>query len=554
MAIAVAATNGGSNTTAVNSHTVNLPTGIAFGNLLVVVITIPSVTITFTTPNGWTAMTGATGTLTGVYWFYRRATGDEPSSITIKSSGAATRSSYTSFRITGDAYGIAPEQGTWSGPQGSAPDPPALTPSWGNKAALWLIFCGMFNGEDSITSTSAGYSTVRADNVGGTANDMIMATQWKVATAASDNPGAWVTSFVGYAVNTIAIKELEAESPPTPIAEVSPPNIVGYLSSGLAGDVETPAGDPYVSNFFTNGHPQYLTHFIKSVIHVTGAADATLIWVDASQYTEIAAAKAAAGYKFLLCIGGGDADLEPVLANAGLRAQLVANLRVVYDAYSADGIDIDWEGAQDATHTSLMDTFIGDLYTEFHGDGALISFYTNGTPATFETWRDISLVTEAKVDFIFISGYCFDPAGATGLYARARQWAYAGFTRSKILLSVSEYGMDSDFSECAYWRDIVDAHNPTSDLNTLTINTIECYLGSAYTVTGGVLYFDGIDRIKTIIDYAALWGYGGIFIFDVGMDKFANAKEILKNIYDYLYPASPSSGGVVGKLMSAGLI
>src|SRR5580765_342760 len=108
MAFPVIAAGNTSTNASGTSHTVNLPTGIVAGNLLVVVFG-GSAAATLTWPAGWTQFLtgGATGAVLNAA--YKLADGSEGSTITVTSGATSLTSNARSYRITGS--GEAPQAG-----------------------------------------------------------------------------------------------------------------------------------------------------------------------------------------------------------------------------------------------------------------------------------------------------------------------------------------------------------------------------------------------------------------------------------------------------------
>ncbi len=212
----VAATNGGNSGANTTSHTINLPTGINSGDLLIVIVSI-DVVPTVTWPSGWTstvlfttAMPNNFATFTAAY---RIADGTEGSTITITTS-SSEGSAHTSWRITG--YQGTPE---FCGPttaNTSSPNPCALTPSWGADDVLWLAVCG-YNGNHSITAYPANYSNT-INNRWANSNGTGVGSGERLLNAASEDPGAFTLSASNdTAASTIAIRGAAAGTDQPPL-------------------------------------------------------------------------------------------------------------------------------------------------------------------------------------------------------------------------------------------------------------------------------------------------------------------------------------------------
>jgi hypothetical protein len=211
----VAATNNSSSAVNATTHTVNLPTGIAAGNLLLVFFSNDgSATASVTTPaSGWTELftqpvLSDTARLTV---FYRFADGAEASTITVTTS-ASEQASHASYRITGAHASEVPASSS-TRPAGSNanPDPPSLNPaSWGTEDTLWIASCA-WDGTPTGSAYPSGYSgsqiTVDPSASGG-AGLMVAA---KNNAADTEDPGSFTMSAnEQWASATIAVRPAAA--------------------------------------------------------------------------------------------------------------------------------------------------------------------------------------------------------------------------------------------------------------------------------------------------------------------------------------------------------
>jgi hypothetical protein len=199
----VAAVNGGYDTSADTEHTVNLPSGIELGDLLLVIFGVDGApTITF--PEGWTQLfEEAYGTQNKLKVCYRVADGEEGSSITVTTS-ISKRSAHTSYRITG--YSGTPECGTAAKGTGTTPDPPSLNPSWGAKDTLWLAIEGN-DGDNHATAYPANYTDGRADYVEFYGAGTGVGSARRELNASSEDPGTFtISGWDSWIANTVAIQ------------------------------------------------------------------------------------------------------------------------------------------------------------------------------------------------------------------------------------------------------------------------------------------------------------------------------------------------------------
>lgn len=219
----VAAENGGNNTSDSTEHTVNLPSGIQSGDLLLVIFNADS-TPTITFPEGWTQLFQTLGPTTYKHMFgawYRIADGEEGATITVTTS-ASEQSAHTSYRITD--YSGTPEVGTSSATFNSSPNPPSLAPSWGAKDTLWFAVCGYGNNY-TITAYPTDYTDGRNDYADSTHGCGVGSARREL-NAASEDPGTFTLSGdMRWVANTVAIQpaELPPPAPGKPVL-ISPEN------------------------------------------------------------------------------------------------------------------------------------------------------------------------------------------------------------------------------------------------------------------------------------------------------------------------------------------
>lgn len=194
---------------AVTSHTVDLPSGIVSGNLLLVFFSTDESPVV-AWPAGWTQFFSKSGHGTDckIFAAYRQADGLEGSTITVTTSAGGDSSgsepsAHASYRISGaeDPSTQAPEGS--SGATGSTinPDPDSLTPTGGAKDYLWIAAVST-NNTTTYSSAPTGYSNfltiVTSQNGIGTAD--------RENNATSENPGAFTLSgSTRWGAGTIAV-------------------------------------------------------------------------------------------------------------------------------------------------------------------------------------------------------------------------------------------------------------------------------------------------------------------------------------------------------------
>ena len=201
----VAATNGGYDSAAGTDHTVNLPSGIVSGNLLIVIFTTASnPTVTFS--EGWTQIyytSNSTTVSSGAY--YRQADGTEGSTVSV-TTNTSQYTSHNSYRITG--WSGTPEADSTTGTS-TTPDSPSHTASWGARSTLWLAVHGRSAYDAATTSYPTNYTNGIEYSNGGTFPTTASAR--RQLNAASEDPGTFTeTGNRAWVAGTIAIAPAEA--------------------------------------------------------------------------------------------------------------------------------------------------------------------------------------------------------------------------------------------------------------------------------------------------------------------------------------------------------
>jgi hypothetical protein len=201
MAFPVIAAGNTSTNASGTSHTVNLPTGIVAGNLLVVVFG-GSAAATLTWPAGWTEFLtgGATGAVLNAA--YKLASGSEGSTITVTSGATSLTSNTRSYRITGS--GEAPQAGVNVTISSSATgDPPSLTPTWAASLDILWIAISFASTQSTVSTYPTSYTNTAVLANGSTG----LATCNLNATGTVQDPAAFTWGGTGRKnTNTIAIK------------------------------------------------------------------------------------------------------------------------------------------------------------------------------------------------------------------------------------------------------------------------------------------------------------------------------------------------------------
>ena len=126
------------------SHTVSLPTPTQANDLLLMMVLTPdSTTLTVTGWSTYPPFTPSGGALTRNYIYLKEATGSDGSSVTI-TSDFSTLLEARAFLIRGRKTGLTTSEIAVATPatfaDGTQPNSPALTPTWGAANNLWMVF------------------------------------------------------------------------------------------------------------------------------------------------------------------------------------------------------------------------------------------------------------------------------------------------------------------------------------------------------------------------------------------------------------------------------
>lgn len=205
----VVAENGGFYEDAnIDTFTLNLPSGIVSGDLVLMLFNVNG-HVTFGVPTmsmvGWTELfqekvgefeSGSHGLAA----FYKAATAPMGDTVTATTSHPC-RGAHSSFRITGWS---TIECGVAATGEDAYPNPPTFAPSWGAAYTLWLAVCGTKGWP--VGGFPSSYTDSRSDHTSG-AYGATHSARRELA-AASEDPGVFTLSPLAslyWIANTIAI-------------------------------------------------------------------------------------------------------------------------------------------------------------------------------------------------------------------------------------------------------------------------------------------------------------------------------------------------------------
>lgn len=187
-------------TTSQTSHTVSIPSLVNDGDLMVVIFSAQISSATISWPGGWTELDETSNGSSNVAVAYKVASG-EGSTITVTTS-VGTPSEHIAFAYS-NAYGV-PEIATPATGSSTTPNPPSLSPSWGEKSCVFIAYSSNDNGSATNTSSyPAGYS-----NAGNIGEGVHTVTAANIAVrAATEDPGTFtMNGTTPWIAGTIAIR------------------------------------------------------------------------------------------------------------------------------------------------------------------------------------------------------------------------------------------------------------------------------------------------------------------------------------------------------------
>lgn len=233
------ATNGSASSTA----TVNLPSGIVSGELLLLWHIQDYSVTSMSTPSGWTSRHQSTPTSSlRMALFYRVADGSEGSTVTFSQANLA----YNSFvvRVSGhDSSANAPQVATAQNSFGSI-DPPNLTPTGGAKDYKWYAM-GTRDASTAAYSPPTNFTEICDTNQASTPS---LSVAERDTNASSQNPGTFTNSGTSvWGAMTVAVHPgTEGNNSSTPITGSDDPTVSLTEASAVQAGVAV-SDNPTVS-------------------------------------------------------------------------------------------------------------------------------------------------------------------------------------------------------------------------------------------------------------------------------------------------------------------
>jgi len=180
------------------SHAVPMPATVSAGNALIAIITNDG-SATITTPSGWTQLyTLANGTALRGGAYAKVASGSEGGTTVDFVTSAVETLAAQVYRISGWAGAIAGIEAATPGSvtTGTTADPPALAPSWGSAATMWLATCHTSTTQTVSTGPTSYTDLTQTTSGSGTTHSQCISAR-RSNTTASEDPDVFTLSGTG---------------------------------------------------------------------------------------------------------------------------------------------------------------------------------------------------------------------------------------------------------------------------------------------------------------------------------------------------------------------
>lgn len=194
--------------TAVTAHAVSMPATVNAGDLLIVLFS--NNTGTITTPSGWTSLGSVANANVILTAYAIVALGTEGGTTVGFTTSVGTQAAASVYRITRwsqlvTSSGIALQSTSSAGT--ATPAPPSLTPSWTTDRTMWMAVAAEAN-QPTVSAYPANYTTGQQNTLSGAASGVSLGSAIRAALYAStETPGTFTFSTSNAAaIMTIAIR------------------------------------------------------------------------------------------------------------------------------------------------------------------------------------------------------------------------------------------------------------------------------------------------------------------------------------------------------------
>jgi hypothetical protein len=218
----VATTTSNGDSSAVTSHTVNMPASVVSGDLLLVAgVCRNSITGDIGWPVGWTQIFriasrqggadcgagGSTDVCVGAA--YRVSNGSEGASITTTTSGSVG-CAWASARISTGTFdaATAPSATASAGGSSSNPDPPSHTAAWGSADNQWFAIEGSTGNNTSVSAYPTSYASNQISSCATVATSVCLGFSRRDNATATEDPATYTINNgpANYASATIVVR------------------------------------------------------------------------------------------------------------------------------------------------------------------------------------------------------------------------------------------------------------------------------------------------------------------------------------------------------------
>jgi len=315
-------------------------------------------------------------------------------------------------------------------------------------------------------------------------------------------------------VLTFAALLFGCSTPPSPVRDLSgwriPPGfkIVGYFPSW--------SGNPELVRYEALTHVNYAF----ALVDATG----TFRPVEAPEkLTEVVGKARAAGVKVMVSVGGWNegntSAFDRIAADPVKTERFVTGARAFLDAFSLDGVDLDWEYPRAGTADRYA-TLVEALAADLHGQGRELSLAVsaaevNGKYVMDRAWEAADWLNVMAYDdgwggrtWVPHSSYSFTRA-ALDYWTGVR-----GVPQAKVVLGVPFYG-----------RSLVD-RRPRSYRSLL-----EEFPEAEISDVAGAFAYNGPDTLRAKVVNQARVRAGGVMVWQLNQDARGPA-SLLSLIYD----------------------
>ncbi len=327
--------------------------------------------------------------------------------------------------------------------------------------------------------------------------------------------------------------------------------IVGYL--------------PYYRGVNSNFDYSKYTHI--HYFSIWPAADGSFIYPQsmdslsmATQFHTVANAAQPSGTKMIMTFGGtaenGSAHFIDLASNPVTRANFVSNVEALCDAWSIDGIDIDWEWNQ-PTDVTTTDMAYLDLMTDMRtlATAKNLSLSVDVSPSSWNGKFSKPAAVDLA-DYVNVMSYSYNGAwsSTTGHHSSMddiinvglKYWLDQGISASKLNLGSAFYGFTYEGTTTpgtAYTSVTSPTYIQITDFIQAGYTVVEDDMNGTYcysTAFNRIVFYDSEQNVAFKMEYAMANNYGGVIIWEIGEDTdqqilsnaIYNKKDVINSLED----------------------